>query len=311
MRDYHLRGQFRCLYCESSNHIFKFPHEILDHYRTSHSSNVQDCRVHCPACQNILDLSEDPNTLASHYRECVWAKKRQRFKVTIQKRRETRKNDEFVCSECGKRYKSGQQLQFHMKTHTGEGMLFCPHCSYKTPNPSSLKLHVAKHLRDQGILPKEMCDLCGVEVRDKSSLKSHMNTHETQRWNCTFCDRPFKSQRYLDCHVARFHDKSETFKCDVCAKGFSTTFLLKDHKRRNHQERTFKCAHCGKMMYSKNNLIAHERIHTGENPYSCQLCDYTCKSSSTLSLHRKFIHNHGKNLTDHPLQIPDKNELLN
>lgn len=308
MRLIHLKGQFKCIHCDPVT-ILDFPSEVASHYQTAHKSLPSEFQIHCPNCKDLMDFSEDSNSLAVHYQYCVKESKKRaglRYQQKIKSKFKTTTKPAFVCDECGKKYASARSLEYHIKLHKGQDMISCPQCPYQTPNPHVMKLHSKKHLREEGLLSKVVCDLCGMELRDNGSLKLHMATqHDSSKplsSTCHHCHKTFATKTVMLRHIQRMHDTSEAFKCDTCGKGFSTSILLLEHSQRNHRPPSFKCSFCAKMLSSKDSLKCHERIHTGEHPFRCHLCAYTCKSSSSLSLHRKFVHNEAKNLTDDPLK---------
>lgn len=314
LRELHLKAHFICMQCNPDQKAFDYPEEALNHYQTFHSAmRFNEFQIKCPNCRDVIDFGGNPDALIIHCRECLKAKKREQRQQRLKKVQGTPKpKAEFVCDECGKKFASAQCLRFHIKVHTGEDIISCPECPYKTPDPSRMKVHMRIHLRKQGLISKVVCDWCGLELRDNCSLKLHIATkHDSTKpmsSTCSFCQRAFSTKRSLSLHIARKHDTSDKFKCEECGKGFSRPSLLHFHAKNNHRAPAFKCGFCGKMMTSKISLTCHERIHTGENPYRCQLCDYSCKSSATLSLHRKFIHNQGKNLTEHPISLSTRSD---
>ncbi|XP_059081276.1 zinc finger protein 354A-like [Tigriopus californicus] len=305
MRLVHLKGQFKCTHCDPVT-ILAFPSQVVHHYQSAHPSlPTHAFRIQCPNCKDVVDFSEDLPSLAVHYQHCVKASKKRaglRYQQKLRSNQAQGTKPAFVCDECGKKYASARSLDYHIKLHRGQDLIACPRpqCSYETPNPHVMKLHSKKHLREEGLLAKVVCDLCGLELRDNGSLKLHMATqHDSAKplsSTCGHCHKTFATKTVMLRHIHRMHDTSEAFKCDKCGKGFSTSVLLLEHAQRNHRPPAFKCSFCAKMLSSKDSLKCHERLHTGENPFRCQLCDYTCKSSSSLSLHRKFVHKEGRNL---------------
>lgn len=76
----------------------------------------------------------------------------------------------FVCSICRKRFSRKNNMQVHMKIHTGEKPFGCPHCSYRSSQKSNLKLHLYNHTGDKPYA----CSLCDYKATQKIYLKMHL-----------------------------------------------------------------------------------------------------------------------------------------
>uniref|UniRef100_A0A8R1HXE5 C2H2-type domain-containing protein n=1 Tax=Caenorhabditis japonica TaxID=281687 RepID=A0A8R1HXE5_CAEJA len=110
----------------------------------------------------------------------------------------------------------------------------CMHCAKVFTRKNDLDRHIKIHTGEK----EHECPVCHATFRMKSTLKSHMATHsdEPPGFQCTVCQKAFYEKKTLVVHM-RIHTGEQPFKCQYCDLHFRTTAMTRTHEK--------KCAYDG------------------------------------------------------------------
>ncbi|KYB28406.1 zinc finger protein ZFP2 [Tribolium castaneum] len=136
----------------------------------------------------------------------------------------------FMCSDCGKQYKTKNELTNHINSKCGTVKQF-------------------------------KCKICGQELMSAGSLYNHMLRHNGVRsFMCRFCAKLFFTAGQLKVHE-RIHTQDKAYVCEVCNKGFCHRQSLITHSTIHTGIKPYQCENCGNSFSCVGNLIKHRKTH--------------------------------------------------
>uniref|UniRef100_UPI0037E783C3 zinc finger protein 26-like n=1 Tax=Semicossyphus pulcher TaxID=241346 RepID=UPI0037E783C3 len=232
-----------------------------------------------------------------------------------------------ICHICGKTY---QNIETHMRSHTGVKPYRCGVCSKSFPRPGALRRHRRIHSGERPYI----CEFCGKTFIDNTALMTHIRNHTGDKpahrvscetcgkslasvhvlevhkrihtgekpFQCLVCGKAFRQVGGLNAHMLT-HTGEKPFSCSLCGKSFSTKGYLETHIRFHKKERAFSCHLCWKAFVTKNDLKKHLLTHSGEKPYGCRVCGKSYQEKRSRDVHMKV---HLDNPTgEEPIRMQD------
>lgn len=108
------------------------------------------------------------------------------------------------------------------------------------------------------------CLICDKMFQSTETLKIHIRTHNTRRYECTECGKGFSQLRNYKYHVS-VHRGSKEFAahCPECNKVFNDKGYLSSHLKIHRNLKEYGCPHCSKSFNQRVAFNMHVRIHTG------------------------------------------------
>ena len=137
-------------------------------------------------------------------------------------------------------------------------------------------------------LRRYKCGFCSKMFTRKEKLIFHVRRHTGEKpFLCNICGREFMEKSSLAKHYTKTHGGDRTFKCDVCEEFFTKGELVEHMKT---HEKPYTCDVCGKRFTTRETLKIHNREHTGERPHRCEVCEATFKNQANLLIHIQNYH---------------------
>ncbi|XP_030271972.1 zinc finger protein 569-like [Sparus aurata] len=206
------------------------------------------------------------------------------------------------------------QSEVDRNRNRGKKSFKCDICGKDLKYKSTVNIHMRTHTDERPY----SCSTCGKHFINRSNLTDHMRTHTGEKpYSCSTCGKQFRIGRNLKVHM-RTHTGEKPYSCNTCGKGFSRSRSLTVHMRIHTGLKTYSRKTCGKGFSRPNKLSAHLGVHTDEKPYICQICGKGCADSSTLKRHlrihtelqQQHVYNEEQFLADQQLCNQERNSSL-
>ncbi|XP_037824139.1 zinc finger protein 208-like [Lucilia sericata] len=284
-----------CSICQTPAETF---HALCKHFKTVHKQIgfVICCKKKFYRRSLLVDHVHqhvDPN-----YFKCTICDKVMADRKCLNMHNKThndKKEKVHPCDICNKKFSMYMSLKLHKMSHLSEDEKHvpCTECGKKFASKSLLSNHVRSvHLKKY----INICDICGRSIRCKEVFERHMLQHEGKPLptvSCDVCGLLLANKHSLKQHKLMVHPEGgkKEFTCPVCAKISPNLKAHKKHVQYNHEwGYDHKCTMCEKAFKTAHTLTEHMASHTGTVLYTCPWCPKTFNSNANFHSHRKKSH---------------------
>lgn len=221
----------------------------------------------------------------------------------------------FTCFVCLNTFTSRNNMNRHIRIHSGSKPYSCPKCPERFTRKDDVKRHLLRHdynkpfrcalcckgysekLSIKAHLEKEhgsnefhSCSLCGKSYCDFDSFQLHKQSHpEFRQFVCSACNFTGSSSLMYFKHML-IHEGDKQYTCLYCNNGmdFKDPFLYTAHLKTHKSDpnvTTFKCCFCETSLSSYDLFVRHEHSHAQGKKHECGVCGKVFEWPSNLKEH--------------------------
>jgi len=192
-----------------------------------------------------------------------------------------------ICDECGKGFKTAQNLKIHKGVHSDLRPFSCNKCDKTFKFEGSLRDHVKRvhletyvkrvhldgHEFNENVVA---CPHCGIGFTNIDALQTHIDLAEKGQM-------PSCKESWLQKNESEIISGKKKHICDECGKGFKDAHKLQIHKTVHSDLRPFSCSQCDKTFKREGGLAVHVKKAHLQQKYSCPDCkkEFTTKQGMT------------------------------
>ena len=144
-------------------------------------------------------------------------------------------NKTFICDMCGKVYRHQRVFETHCRQHFNppvkkHRLYPCPECNHMSKSKEQLNLHMRRHTGERPY----KCKLCPKAFSSQTGLWRHQMSHAgTKPHECHLCGKNFVQKCSLDRHLLS-HAGIKPYACEYCGAQYSQSYPLTKHMERKH-----------------------------------------------------------------------------
>ncbi|XP_072036821.1 uncharacterized protein [Amphiura filiformis] len=162
---------------------------------------------------------------------CQFCGKKMNGKSSLDRHERLHKGEKpYKCEFCDKRFVCFMLLKMHKQEHTGYQFV-CAQCGHKFKSKGNLLQHEVSHT---SATPYH-CKPCGKRFRTPGGLRAHKQAQhsEIKSYICEVCSKAFSSSADLANHKV-VHTRERRFECKYCHKRFGTSSTRSGHIKQVH-----------------------------------------------------------------------------
>uniref|UniRef100_A0A336LXH2 CSON004477 protein n=1 Tax=Culicoides sonorensis TaxID=179676 RepID=A0A336LXH2_CULSO len=238
----HLGKRPKAVVCKECGKYFPAESNLRNHKMNVHPlKQVIGSRFQCTLCEKFYKtkkiLKQHMEIHNKREMSCEFCNKifyRERNLKTHIKLVHLNREKSRPCHICGKAFTHKKSLDRHLFTHSEVRAFKCSECPFSAKYKLSLSSHIKyAHSTDDPV----NCEVCGQKMKNLPCLKLHMKLHTGPDLKCEFCDKTYKSENSLRCHIDTIHrGKTRRHKCTICLKDLFKKRKLMEHIETDHKD---------------------------------------------------------------------------